>query len=326
MKAARINGPKQFEILDVDMPELKDGDCLIKLESWSICGSDIRHAYGPVHPEEDYPMRTGGPCHECAGTVVESRSDKFKEGQRVIVLPSATTTGGFVEYITGDPSRMAALPDEGNLSDWLMCQPSGTVLYSCQQIGTILGKRVMVMGQGAIGLSFTAICARAGAKQVIAVDLFDYRLEYSKRFGATHTINASKENLDEAVAEITGGEMPDVSIEAAGYPDALNNVLRLVKQFGKVIVFGIQESAAEGAKTPLDTHWLMQNAPTIIPTTGARSGDPISHINNMVALKERGWWDPAEIITHSMKFDDVGNAYDTYENRKDNIVKVVLSL
>ena len=151
-------------------------------------------------------------------------------------------------------------------------------------------------------------------------------MEYPKRFGATHTIHESKENLDEAVAEITGGQMPDVSIEAAGYPDALNNVLRLVKQFGKVIVFGIQESAAEGAKTPLDTHWLMQNAPTIIPTTGARSGDPISHINNMVALKERGWWDPAEMITHSMKFDDVGNAYDTYENRKDNIVKVVLSM
>lgn len=326
MKAARINGPKQFEILDVDMPEVKDGDCLIKLESWSICGSDIRHAYGPVHPEENYPMRMGGPCHECAGTVVESRSDKFKEGQRVIVLPSAATTGGFVEYIAGDPGRMAALPDEGNMSDWLMCQPSGTVLYSCQQIGTILGKRVMVMGQGAIGLSFTAICARAGAKQIIAVDLFDYRLEYSKRFGATHTINASKENLDEAVAEITGGQMPDVSIEASGYPDALNNVIRLVRQFGKVIVFGIQENAAEGAKTPMDTHWLMQNAPIIIPTTGARSGDPISHIENMIALKERGWWDPAEMITHNMKFDDVGNAYDTYENREDNIVKVVLSM
>ena len=326
MKAARISGPKQFEIMDVDMPEVKEGECLVKLERWSICGSDIRHAYGPVHPEEEYPMRVGGPCHECAGTIVESRSDQFRVGQRVIVLPGGEGPGGLVEYISGDAGRMAALPDDGDLTEWVMCQPSGTVLYSCQQMGTILGKRVLIIGQGAIGLSFTAICARAGARQVIAADLLDYRLEYSKKFGATHTINPSRDNLDEAVAEITGGQMPDITVEAAGYPDALNNVIRLVRQFGRVIVFGIQENAAEGARTPLNTHWLMQNAPIIVPTTGARSGDPISHINNMVALRERGWWDPAEMITHRMSFDEVGTAYEQYENRQDDMVKVVLSM
>ena len=87
MKAARISAPKQFEISEIDMPEVQDGQCLIRLESWSVCGSDIRHGYGPIYPEEDYPMRHGAPCHECAGTVVESRSDRFREGQRVIVLP-----------------------------------------------------------------------------------------------------------------------------------------------------------------------------------------------------------------------------------------------
>ena len=61
MKAARISAPKQFEIMDVDMPEVNEGECLVKLERWSICGSDIRHAYGPVHPEEEYPMRVGRP-------------------------------------------------------------------------------------------------------------------------------------------------------------------------------------------------------------------------------------------------------------------------
>ncbi|MCY4577561.1 MAG: alcohol dehydrogenase catalytic domain-containing protein, partial [Chloroflexi bacterium] len=94
MRAARIAGPKRFEIEEVDVPDIIDGECLIKLETWSVCGSDIRHAYGPVHPEEDYPMRVGGPCHEAAGTIVESRSDKFSVGQRVIVLPGPRTGGG----------------------------------------------------------------------------------------------------------------------------------------------------------------------------------------------------------------------------------------
>jgi L-iditol 2-dehydrogenase len=324
MKAARISGPKKWEILDADMPQLKDGQCLIKLERWSVCGSDIRHAYGPVHPEEDYPMNIGGPCHECAGTIVESHSDKFKEGQRVIVLPTRGGTGGMVEYMAGDPDRMALLPDYGDLSEWVMCQPSGTVLYSCQQMGTILGKRVLVLGQGSIGLSFTAICARAGAKQVIAADLFDYRLEFSKRFGATHTVNPSRENLDEAVSEITGGRMPDITVEAAGYPDTLNAAFRLVGRFGKVILFGIQGGLA-GQKTPIDTSYFLRSQATIIPTAGAGSGDAIGHIQNMVELRERGWWDPAQMITHRMKFDDVQRAYDMYENREDNVVKVVMS-
>lgn len=323
MKAARISSPKRFEVSEIDMPLVNDGQCLIKLESWSVCGSDIRHGYGPTYPEEDYPMRLGAPCHECAGTIIESKTDRFHEGQRVIVLPGRESTGGLVEYLAGDPDRMVALPDEGDLGEWVMCQPSGTVLYSCQQMGTILGKRVLVLGQGAIGLSFTAICARAGAKQVIAADLFDYRLDWSKKFGATDTINAEKEDLDEAVAELTGGQMPDITVEAAGYPDTLNASLRLVRRFGKVILFGIQ-GGLPGDTTPLDAANFFRSTPTIIPTVGAVSGDAVTHIENMVELKARGWWDPGEMATHRIKFDDVQQAYDMYENREDNVVKVVL--
>ena len=327
MKAARISGPKQFELLDVDPPDLQDGQCLIRLESWSVCGSDIRHAYGSVYPEEHYPLGIGRPCHECAGTIVESRTDRFNEGQRVIVIPTQDGHGGLVEYTAGRPDRMVAPPDDGDLGEWVMCQPSGTVLYSCQQMGTILGKRVLVLGQGSIGLSFTAICARAGAKQVIAADLFDYRLEFSRRFGATHTVNPSAEDLDEAVAEITGGRMPDITVEAAGYPDTLNASLRLVTTFGKVIIFGAQQMTGRPDDTvALDTSYLLRNSATIIPTVGALSGDAVGHIENMVELKARGWWDPGEMLTHRLGFDDVKRAYDMYENREDGIVKAVLGV
>lgn len=325
MKAARISSPKQFEVMDVEVPTIDTGQCLIKLETWSACGSDIRHAYGPVHPEEEYPMRIGGACHECAGTIVESRSDKFKEGQRVIVLPTRQGHGGLVEYLPGNEDRMALLPDHGDVSEWVMCQPSGTVLYSCQQMGTIIGQNVLVMGQGSIGLSFTAICARAGAKKVIAVDLLDNRLEFSKKFGATHTINPSKENLDETVKELTGGIGADITVEAGGYPETLEGALRLVRNLGKTIVFGIQGGVA-GHRTPIDTSLFLRNAPTIIPTQGATSGDPITHIENMIELRERGWWDPTEMVTHSMEFDDVQKAYDMYENYEDNMVKVLLKM
>ena len=60
MFSARITSPKKIEIEDKATPTIVEGQCLIKLEKWSVCGSDIRHADGPGHPEEDYPMRHGG--------------------------------------------------------------------------------------------------------------------------------------------------------------------------------------------------------------------------------------------------------------------------
>ena len=323
MKIAQLVGPKRFAVLDSEVPTANDGECLVRLDNVSICGSDIRHGYGPVMPEEDYPLISGRPCHECAGTIVESRTDAFREGQRVIVLPTAEM-GGLTEYLVSNPGRMVGLPDHGDLSEWVMCQPTGTVFYSCKKMGNIMGKSILVMGQGAIGLSFTMLTARQGAKQVIAVDLLDYRLEYSKEFGATHTINPAKEDLMERVQELTGGIGPDVTVEAAGYPDTLDLAFRMVRQFGTVIIFGIQGDDI----VPVDTRTWMDKQATIIPTTGARSGDPISQIRDIVELRERGWIDPARMVTHRLGFDeqDINAAYRMYENREDNIIKVVMKL
>ena len=159
-----------------------------------------------------------------------------------------------------------------------MCQPSGTVLYSCQQMPNLLGKNVLVMGQGSIGLSFTMITSRIGARNVIAVDLLDYRLEASKGFGSTHQVNPDKEDLEAAVAEITGGVGADVVVEAAGYADTFNMDVppgaperhhHRLRHPGRGFI-------------PLEHNWLMDKQPRIIPTTGARSGNPISHIQEIV--------------------------------------------
>ena len=55
MKAAQLVGPKLFEFIDMDMPTIKDGECLVKLERVSICGSDIRHGYGPRYSRGSLP-------------------------------------------------------------------------------------------------------------------------------------------------------------------------------------------------------------------------------------------------------------------------------
>ena len=320
MRAARLAGPKHFEFIDTDMPVAGDGECLIKLERVSVCGSDCRHGFN-IHPEEEYPMEPGRPCHELAGVIVESRTDEYREGQRVIAIP-ARGSGGLMEYMTSDPSRMILLPDEGPLDEWVMCQPSGTVLYSCQQMPNILGKNVVIMGQGSIGLSFAMITSRMGASNVAVVDPLDYRLEKSKHFGSTHQINPDKENVDEAVLDVTDGVGPDVIVEASGYPGPFNDCFRLVRQFGTIMVFGVQADDF----VPVEHNYIMDKQPRMIGTTGARSGDPTTQIKHMVALRQRGWCEPADLITHRMDFSDVQKAYDMYDTQQDEIIKVIIDI
>ena len=323
MKAARLVGPRQFEMVEAEVPAPLEGECLIRLEKISVCGSDIRHEFSQIFPEEHYPGRLGVPGHECAGTVVESKSQEFAEGQRVIIYPGrGVRSGGLVEYIAATPDWMCALPEEGDLAEWVLCQPSGTVLYSVQQMGSLLGKDVAVVGQGVIGLSFTMLTAKLGAQRVIGIDPLDYRLDWSRKMGATDTINPDRDEVAAAVKDLTGGLGADVVVEAAGYPDSFNTALRLVKQFGQVMVFGIQADEL----IPVEHNLLMERQPQLIPTTGGRLREPMAPIKTMVELKRRGWCDPGQMLTHRMPFGEVQRAFELYEGQQDGIIKVVMTV
>lgn len=322
MKAARLVGPKQFEVLEIEIPSLEEGQCLIKLERLSICGSDIRRVYGRDLPEERYPQRIGFSCHECAGVVVESRCEEFDEGQRVIVYPGAGNPGGLVEYITSQPDLMCAVPDEGDLSEWVMCQPSGTALYSCQKMGSIIGKDVVILGQGAIGLSFSMIVSTMGARQIIGIDPLDYRLQWSRKVGATHTINPEKEDVVQAVEQLTEGRGADVVVEAAGYPETFNMAIRVVRQYGTMMAFGVQPTPV----IPIEHELMMTRQPTIIPSQGGHIPEPMAPIRAMVDMKKRGMIDPGMLVTHHLPFEELQKAYDMYEAHEDGVIKVVMSM
>ncbi len=235
MKAARLVGPHRFEFEDVEMPTPKDGEALVKMEYFSVCGSDLR-AYDRTLPEEQYPLNPGAPCHENVGIVQESRDPSLKPGQRVIALQS----GGLLEYAAVRARNLVPVPDSDfDPAMWVLCQPVGTVLYAVQQIGTLLGARVVIFGQGPIGLSFTDLIVRGGARQVIVVDLLDYRLDTARKLGATHTINASRENVLERINEITGGKMADIAVDAVGRAEVAHNVFQALRMQGTALIFGI---------------------------------------------------------------------------------------
>ena len=78
--------------------------------------------------------------------------------------------------------------------------------------------------------------------------------------------------------------------------------------------------------TAIDPDQFMRSQASVIGTVGDASGDAVSHIESMVELKSRGWWDPGEMLTHRVAFGDVKKAYDMYESREDDIVKVAMTI
>ena len=328
MKAAQITGYRKVEITDIpDLGKLEEGHVRFKTECISICGSDIHSAFDKVIPEEEYPLPHGMPTHEVASVVVESNDDRYPVGSRAIVIPNyrradgTLGTGGAVEYIDQTHEKIIKLPDWGDLEDWLMLQHSGTVLYSAKHWGNIFGKKIAILGQGGIGLSFTMFASKQGAAEVVGIDKHDYRLEKSISLGATKSMKfTTLEDLNRQTEEITNGELFDVVVDASGNKDGFNICLNLLKPQGKFITFSIvTEDMVE-----FEHSLMLRKNLDIHATQIATTPQPIDEIRELVALAERGWWDPKSLKTHVSDLSELQKCYEDYTDQKNNVIKNVL--
>jgi 2-desacetyl-2-hydroxyethyl bacteriochlorophyllide A dehydrogenase len=319
MKAARLVGPRQFEILDVEKPSPKPGEVLVRIEYASICGSDLL-TYDKVFPEEEYPLRTGLPCHETSGIVEESMDDSLKVGDRVVAL---TYTGGLLEYTTIAANRCIYVPPSIDARLAVLCQPIGTVVYAVQKLGSMLGKKVVILGQGPIGLGFTEFLTQGGAAQCIVTDVVDARLNMGKRFGATDVINAAKEDVIERVKALTNGELADVVVDACGLHETANQVFHCLKMKGTACIFGMPHG---DPVFPFDWGSMYQKLPTIYVTNSARAGEVVDVVKTAVDLIAQGRIDPGKMITHDVPFSEVGRAYELFSRRTDGAVKPIINM
>ena len=320
MKVARLIDYKKFEFSDSDIIEPVDGECLLKIKVVSICGTDIRREYNKEWSKESYPQSIGLPCHEIVGEIYRSKSKLFKEGDRVLAVP--TNDNGLQEYLTLSEDRFIHLPEYGDYSDWVMCQHSGTVLYASKKWGNPAGKNIAILGQGGIGISFAMIAAMQGAKSIICIDYNQFRLDYSKEFGSTHFINASNENVEEKIAEITKGEMADIVVEATGSSSGLNECLDLVKKKGKIIVFGLTQDEL----VPINQNKFLSKNCIIESTLIMGTSTPLREIKEMIEMKKRGILDPGKLKTHEMGWEKVQEAFDMYDNNAEGLVKIALKV
>jgi NDMA-dependent alcohol dehydrogenase len=100
------------------------------------------------------------------------------------------------------------------------------------------GSSAVVIGCGGVGLNVIQGCVLAGAATIIAVDLMDNKLEYAKQFGATHTINPSRQELVKTVRSLTDGRGADYAFEVIGLGKTIEQAYACARQGGTTVVVG----------------------------------------------------------------------------------------
>jgi L-iditol 2-dehydrogenase len=258
MIAAMHYGPGHIEPREVDVPVPGPGELLIKIARTAICGSDIHTVfdsiYHPGHPGFPSEPVAGRPGHEAVGTVVVSHSERFTEGDRVLVLAHGT----FTQYMVAPAGMCLPIPDDEPFDRMLMAQQLGVCVFAMDQFwprSRRAGGVAVLIGAGSIGLHFLQLIKRRGFQHVIVADLSEARLQAARALGADQVVLAPGSSVVEAAMEATRGNGVELAVEAAGYDATRLQAMACVRAGGRVGLFGYPDRRGPSEYPFYDLFW-----------------------------------------------------------------------
>ncbi len=274
MRAIRKLGPEPGLTLstDVPVPEVGPHDVLIQVEAASVCGTDLHiYRWDEWSQHRIKPPLTLG--HEFAGTVVELgeavenvRVGDFVSAESHITcgmcfqcrtgqahmcphtkILGVDRDGAFAEFVSV-PSSVIWRNDRTKMPPEIatLQEPFGNAVFATLA-HELPGQSVAVFGCGPIGLFAIAIARASGAAKIFASDINPYRLQLAKKMGAGFLYNPRAEALGAAewFLEHNEGSGVDIALEMSGSPEGIANVFRVVRNGGRVSLFGIPARAVE---------------------------------------------------------------------------------
>jgi L-iditol 2-dehydrogenase len=251
--------PKAFtvEFNEIDIPEIKPDEVLIRVKRFGICGSDIQIYHGK-HQYMTFPVVQG---HEASGTIdkVGAKVKGIKPGQLVTIQPQifcgkcepcktghpnvcqnlkvygVHTDGMGQDYFAIPAEKVIPLPEGFSPDDGALIEPITVGVGAIRRCGDVKGKSVCVLGAGPIG-NFTAQVAQALGADVLITDINQKKLDIAAASGIRHCDNTSSHSLKESIAETFGSKGADFIIDCAGAPASLTSALKAARPASVVAV------------------------------------------------------------------------------------------
>ncbi len=265
MRAAVYRGNGAICIEEVRVPEIGPGELLVRVEACGVCHTDLKKVEHNLLP----PPRIFG--HETAGVVVRAGSGvtKYAPGDRVIVFHHIPCRDCFycrrklyaqcagykkVGATAGFEPAGGGFAQYVRVMDWIVrdgvekfdssvpfiracfVEPINTCHKAVAQVDPQPGEVVAILGQGPIGLIFTMLAARTGAR-IVATDTIARRRTLSVLFGAVASYDPRTQDIAPVVRDLTSGRGADLVLVAASVPGILQEAMRISRPGSRVLLF-----------------------------------------------------------------------------------------
>lgn len=319
MKAALFKEPnKPLYIEEIPIPELNEGEILIKVVACGVCGTDLHYIDHGVQTFKKPPLVLG---HEASG-IVETNGKIFKKGDRVLIpavltcgtckpcfegrenvcknmiMPGNSIDGAFAQYIKVPEKDIIMMPDEITLEEGCIIADAISTPYHAvvNRAKVKPSERVLVLGCGGVGINVVQIAALQGA-EVIACDVDDKKLETALELGAKLAFNPEQIPVKDFLKQ-NGGQV-DVAFEVIGKPETIETAYKSLGLTGRLCVIGYtnQNISINPAK-------IMFYEQEIVGSVGCRPAD----YYKIIDLVKEGKIRLDKLINNKYELEDINKA------------------
>jgi len=318
MRRAVFHGAGRVTIEEAPDPQPGFGELLVRVHACAMCGSDRGlwengAATTPGHetagvveavgPGASVPVGAFGAvflvayCGECRMCARGSRGACLHKE----AMLGFNRDGGFAELVTVPERCFMSLDPTLELDDAVMLlDVVGTPMHALRRLD-LGAESALVMGAGPVGLGAVLALRAVGAKQVLAVDVSQYRLDFAAQLGATPILGG--DGAPAAVrAELPEG--PVFVIEASGSPAGQRQALDLLAPGGTMVTLGHSRAPLE-VWTSRD---LIAEERTIL---GSEYFDNREFADNQRLILE-GRLAPSQIVTHRLPLESIEEGYELF--------------
>lgn len=341
MQQAVMTEPGKIEFRDISVPQVKEGQVLVKIVRIGVCGSDI-HVYHGKHPYTSYPVVQG---HEVSGRIekIGPGVSGLEVEDKVTIQPQVVcgecypcthgeyhicdnlkvmgfqTTGMASEYFLVDAEKVLKLPDNIDYDQGAMVEPLAVAVHALGRTGKgVKDRKILVLGAGPIGNLVAQAAKGMGAKSVMIIDLSDYRLNIARECGIDYCVNSSTQDIAAVVKGKFGTRnKADLILECVGINTTIDQAIEVARKGTDIIVVGVFRD-----KPTVDLGLVQDRELRLIGSLMYQEND----YKKAIKLIEAEKINLEPLISVHFNFKDYLKAYQYIEEKRDKVMKVIIDI
>ncbi len=329
---AMLIAPERFELIEEEIPPLREDEVLYKTISVGLCHSDIpayhgtsamgfgnKHGYDAMIKNPSFPMGIG---HEpvCVVADVGKNVTQFKPGDYATGVLSAC----IADYNVAANAQMMKIPSLSKPIETCLGEPMMCLSNIVRAAEPKMGDRIAAIGCGFMGLMILSGLKNRALGELVAIDLDEQRLELAKRYGATVTLNPNAVDIEDASFELTHGRMFDCVVEITGSLRGMQTALSIAKIAGQGRILAPSVYAKNEVWTEEMAYNMMYRSPIIHVTHPYYTNEYMHILGIGVDAYAQGVFPTDELVTHRIPFENTGEGFRLLDTNPAGYLKGII--